>query len=127
MSVKDSLFKVLVRENDLQINRETNCTHSNTNFELKPELMDHCYKIGFLNQSNNSGTIYPVFTKTMYSENGFYDFYKNKCDFSCLTVKIHTNFNGGYSARITVLSSFRLLGYHYIIDIDKDPRILKIR
>ncbi len=82
------------------------------------------YKIGFLNQSQYDD--YPIFT-VAYSENDFYDFYKGKCNSSCLTVKIHSDFNGEYSASRAAFNSLRLLRYHYItdIDIDKDPEILK--
>lgn len=128
LPVEGSLFKVLTSESDIQINYETKTiTYSNADFELKPELMDLYYKIGFLNQTHNSVVVYPIFTEAAYNKNGFYDFYEGRCDSSCLTVKIPTDFNGEYSASRAAFNSLRLLEYHYItdIDIDEDPEILK--
>ncbi|QLH09773.1 N,N-dimethylformamidase beta subunit family domain-containing protein [Candidatus Nitrosotenuis sp. DW1] len=128
LSVEGSLFRVLTRESDIQINYETKTiTYSNADFELKPELMDLYHKIGFLNKTHNSVVVYPIFTEAAYNKNGFYDFYEGKCDSSCLTAKISTDFNGEYSSSRAAFNSLRLLGYHYItdIDIDKDPEILK--
>lgn len=128
LPVEDSLFRVLTRESDIQINYETKTiTYSNADFELKPELMDLYYKIGFLNQTHNNVVVYPIFTEAAYNKNGFYDFYEGKCDSSCLTAKIPTDFNGEYSVSRAAFNSLRLLEYHYItdMDIDKDPEILK--
>lgn len=128
LPVEGSLFRVFTRESDIQIDYETKIiTYSNADFELKPELMDLYYKIGFLNQTHNSVVVYPIFTEAAYNKNGFYDFYEGKCDSSCLTAKISVDFNGEYSASRAAFNSLRLLEYHYItdMDIDKDPEILK--
>jgi hypothetical protein len=128
LPVEGSLFRVLAKQSDLQVDLESKTvTYSGADFELRPELMDLYYKIGLLNETQNSVVVYPTFTETAYSKNGFYDYYKNKCDTTCLTVKISTGFNGEYSASRAAFNSLRLLGYHYItdIDIDKNPDILK--
>jgi hypothetical protein len=128
LPVEGALFKILVKQGDVQIDVETETiTYSGAEFELKPELMDTYYKIGLLNQSQNSVVVYPVFTEAAYSENGFYDYYKNECDTLCLTVKIPSEFGGEYSASRAAFNSLRLLGYQYItdVDIDKNPEILK--
>jgi hypothetical protein len=126
--VEGSIFKIIVDQHDIQLDFETKTiTYSGANFDLKPELMELYYKIGLLNQTQNSIVVYPIFTEAAYSENGFYDYYENECDTSCLTVKIPTEFNGEYSASRAAFNSLRVLGYQYItdIDIDKDPDILK--
>jgi hypothetical protein len=89
--------------------------------------MDLYYKIGLLNHTQNSVVVYPIFTEAAYSEGGFYDFYKNKCDTTCLTVNIPDKFNGEYSASRAAFNALRILGYQYItdVDVDKDPSILK--
>lgn len=126
--VDGSLFKILVRDNDLEINYETKTvTYKNAEFRLKPEMMDVYDKIGLLNQSQNSVVVYPIFTEAAYNKHGFYDYYNKKCDSSCLTIPIQYNFSGEYSASRAGFNSLRLLGYHYItdVDIDKNPEILK--
>ncbi|MGI0004393.1 MAG: hypothetical protein ACREAX_03750 [Candidatus Nitrosotenuis sp.] len=128
LPIEGSLFKVLVKQHNIQVNFESKTvTYSGADFDLKPELMELYYKIGLLNQTQNSVVVYPVFTESAYSKNGFYDYYNNKCDISCLTVKIPDNFNGEYSASRSAFNSLRLLGYQYItdVDVDKDPDVLK--
>lgn len=128
LPVEGSIFKIFVDQRDIQLDFEAKTiTYSGADFELKPELMDLYYKIGLLNQTQNSVVIYPIFTEAAYNKNGFYDYYENKCDTTCLTVKIPTESNGEYSASRAAFNSLRVLGYQYItdIDIDKDPDILK--
>jgi hypothetical protein len=69
--------------------------------------------------------VYTVFTEAAYAKNGFYDYYNNICDVSCLTAKIYTDFDGQYSASRSTFHALRLLGYQYVIDIDKNPTNLK--
>ncbi|WP_268541383.1 hypothetical protein [Candidatus Nitrosotenuis cloacae] len=126
--VEGSLFRIFVDEKDLQVNHETKViTYSGAHFELKPELTDLYYKIGVVNQPQNSVVVYPVFTEAAYGKNGFYDYYRGECDLSCLQVGIPTNFDGEYSSSRAAFNSLRLLGYEYIsdVDIDRDPEILK--
>ena len=126
--VEGSLFKVLAKQSDLQIDYEAKTvTYSDAEFELKPELMDLYYKIGLLNQTQNSVVIYPLFTEAAYSKNGFYDYYNNLCGDSCLTVEMPHDFDGEYSASRSAFHALRVLGYQYITDtdIDKNPDILK--
>jgi hypothetical protein len=147
LSVEGSLFKVFAKDSNIRGNQ-----YINADYELKSELMDLYYKIGFLNQSDNSVVVYPIFTQSAYNKNGFYDeiqsagltgarmhikttdikngfynYYKGICDSSCLTAKIHTEIDAGYTSSVAAFNSLRLLGYQYItdIDIDKDPEILK--
>ena len=126
--VDGSLFKILVDDDDLVTNYETKTvTYKNAEFRLKPEMADVYDKIGLLNQSQNSVVVYPIFTEAAYNKQGFYDYYNKKCDSTCLTVTIRYNFSGEYSASRAGFNSLRVLGYHYItdIDIDKNPEILK--
>lgn len=126
--VEESLFRIFVDEKDLQVDYETKTvTYSGARFELKPELMELYHKIGVLDQSQNTIVIYPIFTEAAYSKNGFYDYYREECDSSCLTVPIPTDFDGEYSSSRAAFNSLQLLGYEYIsdVEVDKDPEILK--
>ena len=128
LPIEDSLFKIFAKESDLEINHETKTiTYKNADFALKPELIDVYHRIGLLNQTHNSVIVYPIFTEAAYSKNGFYDYYKKKCDSSCLTVQLQHDFSGEYSASRAGFNVLRLLDYHYItdVDIDKNPEILK--
>lgn len=126
--VEGSLFRILTRESDLQVDYDTRTiTYSNADFELKPELTDTYHRIGLLNQAHSTVVIYPTFTESAYSKGGFYDYYEQKCDSSCLTIPISTDFDGEYSSSRAAFNSLKLLGYNYITDVDVDmnPDILQ--
>lgn len=126
--VDGSLFKVLTRERDLQIDYDTRTiTYSNADFELKPELMDTYHRIGLLNQTHTTIVVYPTFTESAYKKGGFYDYYEGECDLTCLTIPISTDFSGEYSSSRAAFNSLKLLGYHHItdVDVDRDPYILQ--
>lgn len=93
----------------------------------KPGFEDFYKSVGFSTRSHSTVIIYPVFTQAAYSPNGFYDYYKKKCDEKCLTVSIPHKINGDYSASAMSELVFPLLNYSYItdVDIDKNPDILK--
>jgi len=96
-------------------------------FELKPELSNIYQELGFFDQNTNAVVIYPTFTESAYSENGFYDFFNSICDESCLTVTIQDNFKGDYTSSRAGHRVLQLLGYDTLtdIDVDKNPEILK--
>lgn len=69
--------------------------------------------------------IYPIFTASAYNEPGFYNYYKEQCDHSCLTVPIKPILRaeiGGNGAQILKLLNYKFLSD---IDVDKNPNILK--
>jgi hypothetical protein len=95
---------------------------------LKPELKDFYQEVGFFgHKPQNSVFVYPIFTQAAYSENGFYKYYKKKCDTHCLTVSIPTKIEGEYTSSVGAALALTLLNYHHVtdIDIDKNPDILK--
>ena len=80
-----------------------------------------------LQPNNNSVVIFPVFTTAAYMNGGFYDYYANNCDESCITDLSFENliFNYGGSG-----SSAQILyhaGYDFLTDVevDKNPELLK--
>ena len=91
------------------------------------EENEQLYKEIEVDDDVNAIVILPVFTSTAYSENGFYDYYLDKCD-DCTTVKIIKNnylqFHQSSQMGARVLET---LGYKTITDInlDKNPNILK--
>lgn len=94
---------------------------------LKPDLGDLYRDIGFFDKPRDIVFIYPSFTQAAYGKNGFYDFYNNKCDTRCLTVKIPTAINGVQASSIAGAWALKLLNYPYLTDedVDKNPDILK--
>jgi predicted house-cleaning noncanonical NTP pyrophosphatase (MazG superfamily) len=91
------------------------------------EENEQLYKEIGVDDDVNAIVILPVFTSTAYSENGFYDYFFDKCD-DCTTVKILKNnylhHHQGSQIGARVLET---LGYKTItdIDLDKNPNILK--
>lgn len=127
LPITDSLFRVIVPKDELviDINKET-VQYSGAIFELKPELIDVYEAIRF-SETQRTVVVYPIFTETAYSDNGFYAYYRKECDSTCLTVSIKHGFNGEYSSSRAAFNSFKVLDYPYItdIDIDKEPEILE--
>lgn len=77
------------------------------------------------NQDNKKTiVVFPTFTSSAYIEPGFYTYYRNECDKSCLTVTIKERLVSQITP-VTV-QVLKLLGYSFItdIDIDKNPSIL---
>ena len=75
----------------------------------------------------NAIVILPVFTSSAYSENGFYEYYFDRCD-DCTTVKIvENNYLRFFEASQMGARVLEILGYKTItdIDLDKNPNILK--
>jgi len=119
--VDNSIFKVIVPVDKLVIDPNSKTiTYRQANFELKPELSELYQEIGNFDERKNTVVIYPTFTETAYSENGFYDFFNEKCDSSCLSVSIKTNFEGEYDSSRAGYQTLELLNYEIITDVDVD-------
>lgn len=83
-------------------------------------------KTNYKFEEQNTIVINPILTQSAYSANGFYAYYHDKCDESCLTVEIEQNFRKEYNSSGSATIALSILGYPYItdIEIDKDPSIL---
>jgi len=126
--ISDSLFTIYAPESKLLIDSiSKTIQYEEAEFELKSELSDIYQELGFFNQKANAVVIYPTFTESAYSINGFYDYFDSICDKSCLTVPIQDNFKGEYSSSRAAHRVFELLGYDSLTDVDVDmnPEILK--
>jgi len=120
LPIKDLLFNVTPHN-------DQNGKLVSLSLELKPGLDSLYNDLGFFNKTKDTVFIYPSFTQAAYGNNGFYDFYNNKCDISCLTVKIPTGIHGTQASSIAGAWALKLLKYPYLKDedIDKNPDILK--
>ena len=70
----------------------------------------------------------PIFTKTAYGDEGFYDYYTNQCDESCIdSIPIRYELPMVYTSSVNAIKALTMLGYFIItdIEIEKDPNILK--
>ena len=126
IAVAGSIFKVMVPYDKLNIDESSRTiTYQQANFELREELSELYQEIGN-DYKQNTVVIYPTFTETAYSKDGFYDYYSGKCDESCLSVLLKTNFEGEYSSSRAGYQTLKLLNYKTItdIDVDKNPSIL---
>jgi len=120
LPVKDLLFNVIPHNDE-------NGKLISLSLELKPGL-DNLYKdLGLFDKPRDIVFIYPSFTQAAYGKDGFYDFYNNKCDTKCLTVKIPTGIHGFQSSSIAGAWVLKLLNYPYLKDedVDKNPDVLK--
>jgi len=126
--ISDSLFMIYAPSSKFSVDPTSKTIkYEAAEFELKSELSEIYEEIGFLNQKANAVVIYPTFTESAYSKNGFYDYYTSTCDESCLTVTIQDDFEGEYSSSRAAHRVLELLGYDSLtdIDVDKNPEILK--
>ena len=95
--------------------------------ELKEENFEKYSQIGFFDDPSNTIVIKPIFTSTAYWEPGFYTFYRNECDTSCLTKKIEFEKPMGFSGSDLGFKVFQLLNYHTVTDFEfsKNPKIIQ--
>ena len=121
-----SLFETYVYEKDVSIVNGT-LVFETYQFELKDELMDLYEEIALWNDAQKTVVINPVFTASAYVKNGFYDYYNEACDTSCLTTKIVSKVSEGHAGSQHAVKVLSLLGYSLITDIevDKNPKILQ--
>ena len=77
------------------------------------------------NDQNDIIVIIPTFTAMAYGENGFYQYFKEECDQTCLTVK-NSDRDFDYHSSANGIKILKLLDYEFIsdIDVDKNPSIL---
>jgi len=77
----------------------------------------------------NTVVVYPLFTAAAYSEPGFYDYFREECDESCLTVEVkgRDEYPLRYNSSGMGIQVLNLLVYKFITDLEihKNPEILK--
>jgi len=126
-SSESKLFQMFSYADDLILLPDGSMTTDNMEFELKEEMMDEYEEIALWNDPQKTVVINPIFTSTAYFEPGFYTYFREECDFSCLTKEIDYKKSSGYTASIQAVKILKLLGYEIITDIhvDKNPKILE--
>lgn len=123
----NSLFTITAPASEITYDYNTKfAQYVQAEFALKNDYFEIYEKIGFLNQESNTAVIYPTFTESAYSENGFYEYFETNCDESCITVSIQENFEGEYESSRAAYRILGLLGYEQLTDIDLDnnPEII---
>jgi len=126
----NSLFETFVYSDDaLDANEEGITNYKHGHFLLKAENTELYKKIGISHEQHNSVIVVPIFTMTAYGEPGFYNYYQDECDSSCLTdIPIRYESRPTFESSGNAIKVLRLLGYPYItdIEIDKNPEILSL-
>jgi len=126
----NSIFETFVYSDDaLNTNEEGITNYKQGHFLLKAENTELYKKIGISDEQHNSVIVVPIFTMTAYGEPGFYNYYRDECDSSCIIdVPIRYESRPTFESSGNTIKVLRLLGYPYItdIEIDKNPEILSL-
>jgi len=127
----NTIFEVFFYTGDLLYNeKETPSTIvREQHFLLKPENTELYQEIGMGLDQHNSVFVAPIFTMTAYGEPGFYKYYREECDIECLKdIPIRYDSRPTFESSANTMKVLRLLGYHYLtdIEIDKNPSILEL-
>lgn len=129
-TTSNSIFETFVYSDDsLDINKEGITNYKHGHFLLKPENTELYNEIGISNEQHNSVIVVPIFTMTAYGEPGFYNYYRDECDSSCIIdVPIRYESRPTFESSGNAIKVLRLLGYPYVtdIEIDKNPEILSL-
>lgn len=117
------LFKAFAKKDDITI-KDGQRIWNLIRIELDPARMDLYNEIGNIDNSQNSAVIIPIFTATAYKEPGFYTYYRQECDSSCLTRPITNEYTDQSS--VHAIQVFQLLNYEIIsdLDVERNPDIL---
>ena len=118
------IFDVWSYENDFYLEFEESVS-KDVHFKLMEENEQLYKDIAVMDV--NAIVILPVFTSSAYSENGFYEYFFDRCD-DCTTVKIVENsYLRFFEASQMGAGVLQTLGYKTITDIDfeKNPNIIE--
>lgn len=96
-----------------------------TKISVQPRT-DYSNLYDLLKNEENAVVVYPIFTQSAYSENGFYDYYHKSCDEKCLDVPIRSIGDGNFNSSDISYQVLKILGYPMItdVDVDRNPAIL---
>jgi len=126
---QNDLFYVYVYESELTgLNPEGIPNAEFIHFALKPENEEIYREISFKNGNQKTVVIAPIFTITAYAEPGFYSYYKDECDETCInSVPIKFQSYPTYETSEGAIRILKLLGYPFLtdIEIDKNPKLLE--
>jgi len=123
-----SLFKVLITEENYQrfLDREE---ATSATILMREENIQVLFEARDSVIIQNTVVVYPLFTAAAYSDPGFYEYYLEECDDSCLTVELkgREEYPLRYNTSGMGIQVLNLLGYKFITDLEihKNPEILK--
>jgi len=95
---------------------------------FNPENSDLYEQLRVNEELQKTVVVAPIFTKTAYGNEGFYDYYTNRCDESCIdSIPIRNELPLAYTSSVGAIKVLNMLGYPIItdIEIEKSPNILK--
>lgn len=125
-----SLFNTYVYSGDIDLNRNSpdgGIVYTQGYFDYKPENTEIYEKLGY-DDLQKTIVIAPIFTKTAYQPNGFYNFYREECDKSCITsVPIKYDIPIEYTSSANGIKILAMLGYPIFSDVNiaLNPEVLK--
>ena len=124
--VSSSFFEVYGLNGDCLIDPTDGLSKwKSTTLALNPNKMYRYNEVALWNDPQNAVVVFPYFTYATYQPQGFYEYYKGKCD-DCITTKFAQP-KSQYTSSGKAHQALTLLGYHSItdIEIDKNPSILQ--
>jgi len=124
--VSSSFFEVYGANGDCGIDPTDGLSKwLSTMLALNPNKMNQYNEVALWNDPQNAVVVFPYFTYNAYQSQGFYEYYKGKCD-DCITTKFAQP-KSQYTSSGKAHQALTLLGYHSItdIEIDKNPSILQ--
>jgi len=122
------LFEVFSYEGDRPTPEEAGVFWKHMYFEKKPENQEIYDELEHGNNPQKTVVIAPIFSMTAYGEPGFYTYYRDECDTSCITsIPIGYELSPTYHSSVNTIKILSLLDYPILTDIevDKFPEILK--
>jgi len=116
----NSLFEVWGYSVDLvDIDEDGTQVYKEIHFSLKTENNKIYSEIGIIDEPHNSVIVVPIFTLIAYNEPGFYTYYREECNTTCITdLPIRYDLRYTFESSVNAIKILRLLGYPYITDIE---------
>lgn len=115
-----SIFNVYGQDVQIQDEKQTDVPII---FELNPENQELYNELGY-DEKKKTIVILPAFTASAYTEPGFYNYYREECDQSCLTVPLKAQLVPESS--VVGAQTLAMLGYPITTDfyVSQNPEIL---
>jgi len=125
-----TIFDVYVYslEKNMEESTPDSPVYSEAYLHYNPENSNLYEQLSVNDELQKTVVVAPIFTKTAYGSEGFYDYYTNQCDESCIdSIPIRYELPMAYTSSVNAIKVLTMLGYLIItdIEIEKDPNILK--
>jgi len=120
-----NIFRVFVYQGDT-VEKKGKMEPTDIQYELIPENLEIYKEISVYDDEQKSVVVLPTFTAIAYREPGFYTFFREECDASCITLNIQHDISYSYTSSLNGVKVLQVLGYDIItdIDLDKNPEII---